>query len=89
MKDSNNFPKKEHLKNAVIEALKNIGGVVTTADINSEVIRILNLSDEIINMEHPDGLCTLLDYRLRWVRTELKKKGIIVNVDRGSWKMND
>ena len=52
MKNSTSFPKKEELRIAVIEALKNIGGVVNTADINSEVIRILNLPDEIVNLEH-------------------------------------
>ncbi|WP_417894736.1 winged helix-turn-helix domain-containing protein [Bacillus altitudinis] len=52
---------------------------------NAKVIELLNIPDDIVKLEHPDGLCTLLDYRLRWARTDLK--GIIVNTKRGIWSL--
>lgn len=42
-----------------------------------------------MNIEHPDGIGTLLDYRLRSTRTELKKDGLLTSVDRGTWKLNN
>ena len=83
------FPKKGELRNAVVEVMRTIGGVVKTADINKEVIRLLKLPKEVVYMENPGGDGTLLDYRLRWARTELKKEGIIINVNRGFWKIKD
>lgn len=64
--------------------LNNLGGLATTAEINREVILSLNLPEDVVSFEHPDGLCALLDYKLRWVRTELKKEDLLTSVKRGS-----
>ena len=39
-------------------------------------------------MEDDNGLDNAIDYRMRWVRTELKKEGILSNPTRGFWKYN-
>lgn len=81
------FPSMQSLKNAILQALEESGGEATTAEIEASVIRILDLSEEVVNREHPDGLVTLLNYKLRWARTSLKGK--IVNVERGLWRLAD
>lgn len=81
------FPIQKDLEDATLMALRNMGGIGTIADIKREVINILELTEDVINLEHPDGTVTLLDYRLRWARTKLKGK--IEKVDRGLWKINN
>ena len=83
------FPDKSELMGAVVKALQEIGGEAKVSDINAKVIEILNLPDEVVELEDESGLGTKLDYRLRWVRTELKEKNIIKNVKRGIWILGD
>ena len=52
-----------------------------------KVIEVLSLSDEIVQLEDESGLGTKLNYRLRWARTNLKSKGKIKNVTRGTWTL--
>lgn len=82
------FPSKKMLEGAVLDALKTLGGEATTEQINQSVIEILNLPEEIVKMEDESGLGTKLNYRLRWVRTELKSHGKIKNIKRGTWSLD-
>lgn len=81
------FPSNSMLEEAVLEALALLDGTATTGNINAKVIEILSLSDEIVQLEDESGLGTKLDYRLRWARTNLKSKGKIKNVTRGTWTL--
>lgn len=81
------FPSNRMLEDAVMKSLKLLGGTATTNQINSKVIEVLSLSDEIVQLEDESGLGTKLNYRLRWARTNLKSKGIIKNVTRGTWTL--
>lgn len=83
----NYFPEKSELKEATIQALKSFGGIATTQQINLKVAEILNLSDEVLTMEDESGLGTVYEYRMRWIRTELKGK--ILNPKRGTWVLTD
>lgn len=82
----NGFPSNQMLKKAVIEALTQMGGSGTTSEINAKVIEILNLSEEIVTLEDESGLGTKLDYRLRWIRTDLKGSAL-ENINRGTWRL--
>ncbi|MFC1903733.1 winged helix-turn-helix domain-containing protein, partial [Chloroflexota bacterium] len=75
------LPSHNELREAVLQALEELGGEASTSEINEKVIEIMHLPEEIVSIEHPDGVCTLLDYRLRWIRNDLKGK--IQNVSRG------
>ena len=79
------FPSRNELRIGVLKALEELGGEASTAEINEKVIAVLQIPEEIAAIEHPDGTCTLLDYRLRWIRNDLKGK--IQNVSRGRWKL--
>jgi restriction system protein len=77
------FPEKNELKEATIEAIKELGGTATTQQINTKVAELLKLSDEILTLEDESGIGTMYEYRMRWIRTELKGK--ILNPKRGVW----
>lgn len=77
------FPDKNQLKKATLQALKEMSGKGTTKEINSKVAQILDLSEEVLKMEDENGLGTAYEYRMRWIRTELK--GQIINPKKGHW----
>lgn len=81
------FPSNKTLEEAVIETLKTLNGEATTKEINSKVIEILQLPEEVVLLEDESGLGTKLDYRLRWCRTNLKNKGMIKNIKKGIWSL--
>lgn len=87
LNEENRIPSNKELKEATIIALKQLGGTAKTREINKKIVEILEIPEEVEQLEHPDGLCTLLDYRLRWVRTGLKGK--IKNVSRGVWSLTE
>lgn len=89
MGDRVNFPSKIELENAVLKSLIILGGTASNENINNKVIEIMDLSEEIIKMEDESGIGTKLNYRLRWVRTELKEKNKIKNISRGIWSIID
>ena len=82
------FPSNSMLEQAVLDSLKELGGEATTVQINQQVIEILALPDEIIQMEDESGVGTKLNYRLRWSRTNLKARGQIKNIKRGTWSLD-
>ena len=79
------FPSNSTLEEAILNALEVLGGTATTEQINQKVIEILELPEEIVKLEDESGLGTKLNYRLRWGRTNLKSKGKLKNVKRGTW----
>lgn len=81
------FPSNDMLEAAILDALKEMGGTATTEQINTKVIEILELPEEIVKLEDESGLGTKLNYRLRWSRTNLKSKGKLSNVKRGTWTL--
>ena len=81
------FPSNSRLEEAVLKSLELLEGTATTEQINMKVIEVLSLSDEIVQLEDESGLGTKLNYRLRWARTNLKSKGKIKNVTRGTWTL--
>ncbi len=81
------FPSNNMLEEAVLESLKVLNGTATTEQINQKITEILELPEEIVQLEDESGLGTKLNYRLRWARTNLKSKGKIKNVTRGTWTL--
>ncbi|MDZ7692109.1 MAG: Mrr restriction system protein [Balneolaceae bacterium] len=76
--------KYEELFNPTIQALKNLGGSGSISEIEDEVSKVLDLSEEEINDIHKESR-TKLSYRLAWARTYLKNAGILENSKRGVW----
>ncbi|WP_286392231.1 Mrr restriction system protein [Pseudanabaena mucicola] len=71
----------------VLQALKNLGGSGSIEEITDEILRILNLPDEVLNILHGNTSQSELEYRSSWSRTYLKKYGLIENSARGVWSL--
>ena len=80
------MPSYRDLINPTITALQELGGSGKINEIYEEVLKILSLSDEIIDFPHSDKSSqSEIQYRLAWARTYLKKYGIIDNSSRSVW----
>jgi restriction system protein len=78
--------KYDQLYNPLLQALRNLGGSANISEIDEEVAKILNLSDEAINDIHK-GNRTKLSYRLAWARFYLRRYGLLENSARGIWSL--
>ena len=77
------------LYNPTLLAMHKLGGSGTNQEIHDVVVAILEMSAEDIAKPHKAGQSspTRLAYRLAWVRTWLKRYGLIVNSSRGVWAL--
>lgn len=80
------IPTYDELFNPVLEALRDLGGSGSNAEIDEKVARLLNLTEEEINEIHV-GNRTKLAYRLAWSRNYLKRFGLLENSARGVWAL--
>ena len=71
----------------LVAALKARGGSATIEELEEEVARLMNLTDEQRAVEHGRGNRTYFEYRLAWPRSYLKKAGVIDNSERGVWQL--
>ncbi|CAN5809952.1 restriction endonuclease [soil metagenome] len=86
---SSDIPQYHQLFNAVMAALKELGGSGSIQEVNAKTIDSLSLSPNALGRLHnPDqGNETEVEYRLAWARTYLKKYGLIDNSSRGVWAL--
>ena len=77
------------LYNPCLQALHALGGSGTNQEIHDKVAQILALTDEEIAEPHKPGISspTRIAYRLAWVRTWLKRYGLLENTSRGVWTL--
>lgn len=75
------------LFNPTLQALHSLGGSGTNMEIHDEVVKILGLTDEQIQVLHDPGNShkTEIASRLSWIRTWLKRFGILDNPNLGVW----
>lgn len=80
-------PTQLELVEPVFEVLVELGGSATVDEIRDNIIKKLNLSDEIVDEPHKGNASqqTELEYQLAWARTRLKNYGAIINSKRGVW----
>lgn len=68
------------------EALLELGGSGTNDEICAQVIKAMNLPDDIVDEPHLGNINqTELEYQLAWARTYLKNFGVIINSGRSVW----
>lgn len=80
--------KYDDLFNPTIKALKNLGDSGSVSEIEEEVIKVLNLTEDAINEIHREST-TKLTYRLAWARNYLKRYGFLENSSRGVWALTE
>lgn len=73
-------PSFDELYNPMLKALHNLGGSGTNQEIHSEVVKDMKLTDEQIDVAY---------LRLGWVRSYLKRYGLIENPKRGFWELTE
>lgn len=84
MPEVNQPPSHRDLLNPVLAAIRTLGGSATVAEIESQVIKDLKLSDAAVQMLGGNGQ-TVLYNRLASVRSDLKKRDVIDYSSRGVW----
>lgn len=72
-----------------LAALRARGGSATIEEMEEGVADIMELSDELLSVQHGGGPRTQFQYELAWVRTYLKKVGALENSERGIWSLTD
>lgn len=77
-------PSHTELFNPTLQAIKRLGDSASNSELNEEVIRNLNLSEQDFSQPH-DARQTEIEYRLAWARTYLKIFGLLDNSSRGVW----
>jgi hypothetical protein len=82
-------PTPNVLKDAIVEALKALGGAGTSKEIEETVIEQLKLPDDVTKVTHASciGGRTLMSVRLGRARSDLKKLGVIEQTDKGVWSL--
>lgn len=80
--------KYDDLFNPSLKALKKLGGSGAIGEIEEEVTKILELSEDEINEIHREST-TKLTYRLAWARNYLKRYGLFENSSRGVWALTE
>lgn len=73
-------PSFDELYNPMLDALRNLDGSGTNQEILSQVVKIMNLTDEESDVAY---------LRLGWVRSYLKRYGLIENPRRGFWALTE
>ena len=84
MPETNQIPSLRGLLNPVLAAIRTLGGSATVAEIESQVIKDLQLSDVAVRSLSGNGQ-TVLYNRLASARSELKKRDLIDYSARGVW----
>jgi restriction system protein len=80
------IPTFDALFNPLLEAMRNLGGSGSNAELAEEVARILALTDEDLEEQANRGQ-PRFSYRLAWARSYLKGYGLITNSERGVWSL--
>lgn len=80
------IPKYDEMFNPLLQALRNLGGSASNAELVNEVGKLLELSDEELEEQSSKGQLRFA-YRLAWARSYLKIFGLINNSERGVWSL--
>jgi restriction system protein len=81
------LPKFDELMDPTIQALKRLGGSASIDELVPEIVKLLNLPQELADIPHKNTGRTKLEYRSAWARSYLKSAGFIENSERGVWAL--
>jgi restriction system protein len=80
------WPTSTELTQEVIKALLKFGGRATVDQIDKQVKESLNLNDDLLKTMRSENRSEL-QYRLAWVRTKAKQKGLVTRTSPGVWEI--
>lgn len=78
-------PTFEVLMNPTLQALKRLGGSASIDELIPEIVKFLDLPQEVAELPHGTTGRTEIEYRAAWARTYLRNAGYVENSDRGIW----
>jgi restriction system protein len=80
-------PKFDELMNPTLQALKRLGGSASIDELVPEIVKFLNLPQQVAEVPHGNTGRTELEYRAAWARTYLRNAGYLDNSERGVWAL--
>lgn len=80
-------PQQTQMVVPTLEAIRSLGGSGRVSEIDSAVVKIINLSESQAAVLHGTGPRTEVAYRCAWARTYLKNMGLVNNSTRGVWTL--
>lgn len=83
------LPTRENLLWPTLKALELLGGSASIYELSEQIAIDLELSDEILDIPHKDGLQSEVDHRAGWARTDLKHVEAVDNTSRGVWTITE
>ena|SRR5471030_2688171 len=81
------IPTFDELMDPTVLALKKLGGSASIDELVPEMVRIMELPQDVADVPHGNTGRTELEYRSAWARTYLRKVGFIENSERGIWAL--
>jgi restriction system protein len=81
-------PTYDKMFNALLAALKDLGGSASIEELEERTAQELKLTDKDLAQIHK-GNRTKFSYNLAWARTYLKKFGVLDNSERGVWSLTN
>src|SRR3712207_896542 len=84
-------PARERCEEAVLAALKALGGAATRRDITAVAMKLGNFSRAERQAEAPPSkpqYASYLEYCISWSFTTLRQCGAVENPDRGYWTLS-
>jgi restriction system protein len=83
------MPRYGDFFNPLLSALKQLGGSATIDEMNTKIVELINLPQEVLDVLHDPGKsnATEVEYRLAWARTYLRIYGLLENSSRGVWSL--
>ncbi len=81
------FPTREELFQPLIDALVELGGSGSNDEINTKVSELIQMPRKLLEKMHKNTNSTKFEYEMAWVRTMLKKQGVLENSSRGVWSL--
>lgn len=89
MADRVTVPKYQDLLWPTVQALRELGGSGSIAEIEQTVAAIEKFTDAQQSVLHGDGPKSEIAYRIDWARTYLKGMGLATNSQRGVWSLTE
>lgn len=90
MAEHDSIPKVPELLWPTLKAIVSLGGSASVSEIQAEVARAEQFTDEQLSELHNDGPKTRIEYRVGWALSHLKIMGLVTNTrQRGFWELLD
>ena len=83
------IPSEEGMKNWTLLAVHQLGGSGHNLEIEEQVRRMLQLPNEVADQLYPDGRRPVLDHRVAFARSHLKRDGLLDNPKRSVWVLTE